>query len=69
MQPWGQIFIRLLQLIAIPLVFFSLIKGVTSLGDISRFSRLGGKTIGIYLITTAFAVCIGLGLGLTVKPG
>lgn len=68
-QPWGQIFIRLLQLIAIPLVFFSLIKGVTSLGDISRFSRLGGKTIGIYLITTAFAVCIGLGLGLTVKPG
>ena len=48
-QPWGQIFIRLLQLIAIPLVFISLIKGMTGLKDISKFSRIGGKTIGTYL--------------------
>lgn len=67
--PWGQLFIRLLQLIAIPLVFVSLIKGVTGLKDISRFSRLGGKTIGIYILTTAVAVMFGLGLGLIVKPG
>lgn len=68
-RPWGQIFIRLLQLIAIPLVFVSLIKGVTGLGDISKFSRLGGKTIALYLITTAVAVSFGLSMGLIVKPG
>ena len=68
-QPWGQLFIRLLQLIAIPLVFISLIKGVTGLKDISRFSRLGGKTVFLYLITTVIAVLLGLSLGLIVKPG
>lgn len=68
-RPWGQVFIRLLQLIAIPLVFTSLIKGVTGLNDISRFSRIGGKTILIYMITTAVAVTLGLSMGLLVKPG
>ncbi len=68
-QPWGQLFIRLLQLIAIPLVFISLVKGVTGLKDISRFSRLGGRTILIYLITTLVAVSLGLSMGLLVKPG
>lgn len=68
-RPWGQLFIRLLQLIAIPLVFISLVKGVTGLKDISKFSRLGGKTIGIYLCTTVAAVVLGLTMGLLVKPG
>lgn len=68
-RPWGQIFIRLLQLIAIPLVFVSLIKGVTGLGDIKKFSKLGGKTIALYLATTAVAVAFGLSMGLIVKPG
>ena len=68
-QPWGQLFIRLLQLIAIPLVFISLVKGVTGLKDISRFSKLGGKTILIYLCTTVIAVLLGLSMGLLVKPG
>lgn len=68
-RPWGQLFIRLLQLIAIPLVFISLVKGVTGLKDISKFSRIGGKTIGIYLCTTVVAVLLGLTLGLIVKPG
>lgn len=68
-RPWGQLFIRLLQLIAVPLVFFSLVKGVLGLQDIRRFSELGGKTILIYLCTTIVAVSIGLGLGLAVKPG
>jgi Na+/H+-dicarboxylate symporter len=67
--PWGEIFIRLLQLIAIPLVFISLIKGVTGLKDISTVSRMGGKTIVIYLITTVTAVLLGLSAGLLVKPG
>lgn len=68
-QPWGQIFIRLLQLIAIPLVFISLIKGMTGLKDISKFSRIGGKTIGIYICTTVVAILIGLAMGLLVQPG
>lgn len=68
-QPWGQVFIRLLQLIAIPLVFISLIKGVTGLKDISKFSRIGGKTIGIYICTTIAAILIGLAMGLLVQPG
>jgi Na+/H+-dicarboxylate symporter len=68
-RPWGQLFIRLLQLIAIPLVFISLVKGVTGLKDISKFSRLGGKTISIYIATTVFAVLVGLSMGLIVRPG
>ena len=68
-QPWGQIFIRLLQLIAIPLVFISLIKGMTGLKDISKFSRIGGKTIGIYICTTVVAILRGLAMGLLVQPG
>ena len=68
-QPWGQLFIRLLQLIAIPLVFISLVKGVTGLKDISRFSRLGGRTVLIYLCTTVVAVLLGLSMGLLVRPG
>ena len=68
-QPWGQVFIRLLQLIAIPLVFISLIKGMTGLKDISKFSRIGGKTIGIYICTTVVAILIGLAMGLLVQPG
>ena len=68
-KPWGQLFIRLLQLIAIPLVLVSLIKGVAGLKDIGRLSRIGGKTILIYMMTTVVAVVIGVSLGLLVKPG
>lgn len=68
-RPWGQIFIRLLQLIAIPLVFISLVKGVTGLKDISKLSRLGGRTILIYMGTTLVAVLLGLGIGGLVQPG
>ena len=46
-KPWGTIFINLLKLIAVPLVFASLIKGISSLSDISKLSRIGGKTVGI----------------------
>ena len=68
-KPWGQIFVNLLKLIAVPLVFASLIKGVSSLSDISKLSRIGGKTIAIYLVSTVIAVTIGLLLVNTVKPG
>ncbi len=68
-KPLGTIFVNLLKLIAVPLVFASLIKGVASLSDISRLSRIGGKTIAIYLTSTVIAVTIGLLLVNTVNPG
>ena len=68
-KPWGKIFINLLKLIAVPLVFASLIKGVSSLSDISKLSRIGGKTIGIYLFTTIVAVTFGLLLVNIIQPG
>ena len=67
--PWGTIFLNLLKLIAIPLVLGSLITGVASLSDLSRLSRIGGKTIGIYITTTAIAVTIGLIMVNLVEPG
>ena len=68
-KPWGVIFVSLLKLIAVPLVFASLIKGVASLSDISRLSRIGGKTIVIYLVSTVIAVSTGLFLVNIVNPG
>jgi Na+/H+-dicarboxylate symporter len=68
-KPWGQIFIRLLQLVAVPLVFVSLVKGVIGLGDISKFSKMGLKTIALYVITTIIAILLGVTLVTTIKPG
>lgn len=68
-KPWGTIFINLLKLIAVPLIFVSLVKGISSLSDISKLSRIGLKTITIYLITTVTAVFVGLALVNTIKPG
>ena len=68
-KPWGVIFVNLLKLIAVPLVFASLIKGVASLSDISKLSRIGGKTITIYLASTVISVTIGLFLVNMVNPG
>lgn len=68
-DPFGTIFIRLLKFIAIPLVLFSIISGVASLPDPSKLGRMGAKTLGAYLITTVFAVSIGLLLVNVFKPG
>jgi len=68
-DPFGKIFINLLKLIAIPLIVASLIKGISDLKDISKLSAMGGRTIGIYLLTTIIAVTIGLALVNTIRPG
>ncbi|MDG1395199.1 MAG: dicarboxylate/amino acid:cation symporter [Flavobacteriales bacterium] len=68
-KPFGAIFINLLKLIAVPLVFASLIKGVASLSDISKLSRIGSKTIALYLVSTIIAVTTGLLIVNTVQPG
>ena len=67
--PWGTIFMRLLKLIAVPLVLVSLIMGVVNLKDIRNLSRIGLKTIAIYICTTIIAVSIGLGMVSLIKPG
>jgi Na+/H+-dicarboxylate symporter len=67
--PFGTIFVNLLRLIAVPLVMASLISGIASLHDLHQLSRMGGKTIVIYLMTTIAAICIGLVLVNTLKPG
>ena len=68
-KPLGTIFINSLKLIAVPLILASLIKGVSDLKDISKLSKMGGRTIGIYLATTVIAVSIGLLLVNIIKPG
>ena len=68
-DPFGKIFIKLLKMIAVPIVLFSLIKGVSELADISKLGKLGFKTLGIYILTTVIAVSIGLSLVNIFKPG
>lgn len=68
-KPFGTIFVNMLKLIAIPLIITSLIKGVSDLQDISRFSRMGGRTVILYLMTTVVAVTIGLLIANVVSPG
>jgi len=65
----GDLFMRGLRFIAVPIVIFSLIVGASSLNDLSKLSRIGGKTIGIYLVTTALAISVGLLFANIVKPG
>ncbi len=67
--PFGTIFLRLLQLIAVPLVLASLITGVASLANLQKLSRIGGKTIGIYMATTFVALVLGLVIVNVMKPG
>ncbi|MCF6280537.1 MAG: dicarboxylate/amino acid:cation symporter [Flavobacteriaceae bacterium] len=68
-KPFGTIFIKVLKMIAIPLILAALIKGVSDLKDISKLSKMGGRTIIIYVTTTVIAVSIGLMLVNIVKPG
>jgi len=68
-RPFGTIFIDLLKLIAVPLVIASLVVGVSSLNDMTRLSKMGGKTVAIYMITTMFAITIGLTVVNVMQPG
>ena len=68
-QPVGQVFLRMLFMVVVPLVFASLSLGVAELGDLKRIGRVGGKTLGFFLLTTAFAATIGLLLVNIIRPG
>lgn len=67
--PIGKIFVNLLKLIAVPLIIASLTKGIADLQDISKLSQIGGRTIGIYLLTTVLAVTLGLVVVNVLQPG
>ncbi len=68
-NPFGIIFINLLKLIAVPLVLFSIIKGVADLSDISKLGNMGYKTLAMYLLTTVMAVTVGLSVVNIIRPG
>jgi len=68
-NPLGTIFVKLLKLIAIPLILASLVKGISDLKDISKFRNIGLRTIVIYICTTVIAITIGLLLVNAIKPG
>ncbi|TJY33331.1 dicarboxylate/amino acid:cation symporter [Pontimicrobium aquaticum] len=68
-KPLGSIFVKLLKLIAIPLILASLIKGISDLKDISKFKRIGVRTIVTYVITTVVAISIGLMVVNILQPG
>jgi DAACS family dicarboxylate/amino acid:cation (Na+ or H+) symporter len=68
-QPVGQIFLRLLFMVVVPLVFASVTMGVASLGDVRRIGRIGVKTLLLFLATTAVAVCLGVVLVNLIRPG
>ena len=68
-KPVGSAFIRLISMVVVPLVFASLLVGITSLNDIRKLGRIGAKTVAYYLCTTAIAISIGLLLANTLRPG
>ncbi|MEX0649197.1 MAG: dicarboxylate/amino acid:cation symporter [Balneolaceae bacterium] len=68
-RPFGDIFITMLKLIAVPLVLASLVVGVSNLNDTAKLSKMGGKTILIYIITTVLAITIGLTVVNVMQPG
>ncbi len=67
--PVGQVFLRMLFMIVVPLIFGSVTLGVASLGDLSRIGRIGGKAMGFFFLTTAAAATIGLTLVNVIGPG
>ncbi|MDR7869244.1 MAG: dicarboxylate/amino acid:cation symporter [Tissierellaceae bacterium] len=65
----GQVFLRSVMMCVVPLVFVSLVNGSASMGDVKKLGRVGGKTLAFYLVTTAVAIVIGLGMAFLISPG
>lgn len=68
-KPFGDVFMRCLKMIAVPLIIVSLIKGVSNLGDVTALKGMGVRTILIYIGTTIVAILVGLGFGGIISPG
>ncbi len=68
-KPFGTIFINLLKLVAVPLILASIIKGIADMKDITKLSKIGGRTFVFYIFTTIFAVALGLIMVNIFRPG
>ena len=68
-KPFGDIFVRLIKMLIVPLIATTLVAGVTAMGDPKKLGSLGLRTISLYLLTTLFAVTLGLIMGTIIKPG
>ncbi len=68
-KPIGSLFINLIKMLIVPLIFSSLVVGICSMDDIKKMGRIGAKSFGIYLLTTAIAITIGLIIGTLLQPG
>ena len=67
--PIGTMFINLIKMMIVPVVFCSLIVGMTSMGDMKKLGRIGVKTLVIYMVTTAIAIVIGFAVAMAIEPG
>ena len=65
----GDLFVRLIRLVVVPLVFVTLVSGVVAMGDPAKLGSLGAKTLAIYMVTTLAAIVIGLILAAALQPG
>lgn len=68
-KPAGDLFIRLIKMLVVPLIFVSLVSGITAMEDVSKLGRLGVKTLGTFFVTSAFAVTTGLVMANVIGPG
>ncbi|MCA2016399.1 dicarboxylate/amino acid:cation symporter [Vibrio tritonius] len=69
LKPIGTLFINAIKMLIVPLVFCSLVVGITSMKDTRKMGRIGGKALLIYMLTTAVAIAVGLGLSAVIQPG
>ena len=68
-KPFGDLFLNLIRMLVVPLIFLTLVSGVLAMGDPKKLGSLGGRAIGIYMVTTFVAVTIGLIIGTILQPG
>lgn len=69
LSPIGTLFINAIKMLIVPLVFTSLISGIVSMGDPAKMGRIGGKAVALYLVTTAFAIALGMLAASILQPG
>ena len=68
-KPFGDLFLNLIRMLVVPLIFLTLVSGVLSMGDPKKLGSLGGRAVGVYMLTTAVAVTLGLIIGTILQPG
>lgn len=65
----GDLFVKAIKMLVVPLIFFSLVSGVAAIGDVRRLGRVGGRAMLLFIITAQIAVWLGMGMGLLFQPG